>query len=213
MAQTIKCTECGAVMKTATPVPAGKRVKCPKCGKPFTVAAEEAPPQDENPFAVTGGAASTDKAPADGGEKKEPAKKGKGMLIGLIAGGVLLLCCCCPGGIGGGYWGWTLFSGPNLEGTYLNKDGPYQLSILKGDKAFIPLKDAAINMEDAISGNATYKVDSKTLEITLKDANKKIPWADAHNAKFTFELKDSTLTLTNTKDSKKTVFTKEKITK
>ena len=197
-------------MKTATEIPAGKKVKCPKCGKAFTVGGAPAPaPQEANPFAL-GDSPAGATGDASGGDKKEPAKKGKGMMIGLIAGGVLLLCCCCPGLGGGGWWGYsTFFAAPNLEGLYLNKDSVYQLTILKGDKAFIPLKDAAINLDDAISGNATYKADSKTLEITLKDANKRIPWADSHNAKFTYELKDSTLTLTNTKDSKKTVFTKE----
>src|SRR5207253_1122961 len=47
------CPECGAVLRTSNPIPAGKRVKCPKCGILFVpqpevegadVVEEEAPP-------------------------------------------------------------------------------------------------------------------------------------------------------------------------
>src|SRR5947209_17271821 len=39
MAFSVTCPKCRAVLKTAAPVQAGKKVKCPKCGAAF-----EAPP-------------------------------------------------------------------------------------------------------------------------------------------------------------------------
>jgi phage FluMu protein Com len=215
MPQTLKCTECGAVMKTAADVPVGKRVKCPKCGQAFTVAAEG----EANPFALGNGPAGA-AAPAPssgeaagagvGGGEAPPPKKGKGMLIGLIAGGVLLLCCCCPGGIGGGWWGYSTFlSGPNLQGGWIGKDNQAESMVLmSGGRAFVPVLGVVPKQEELSSGNATWKVDGKNLEITMNDTKHKIPWADSDRAKFTFELKDTTLTLTNTKNSAKTVFKK-----
>ena len=115
----ITCTNCGAVLKTKDPVPPGKKVKCPKCEKPFVVQAEEeeagvaaGEPPDENPFA-TDGPAKKGKGKADdegdegegGGGDDDAPKKGKGKdgdkkksnttLIAIIVG-VVLLCCCCP---------------------------------------------------------------------------------------------------------------------
>ena len=37
----IKCTKCGAVLKTQNPIAPGKKVKCPKCTETFVVEAEE----------------------------------------------------------------------------------------------------------------------------------------------------------------------------
>jgi predicted Zn finger-like uncharacterized protein len=42
MAFSVTCPECRAILKSANPVPAGKKVKCPKCGTAF-----EAPAQEE----------------------------------------------------------------------------------------------------------------------------------------------------------------------
>src|SRR5262245_32684963 len=44
LATSFACPECRAVLKTATPVPAGKKVKCPKCSKIFTTPGEESAP-------------------------------------------------------------------------------------------------------------------------------------------------------------------------
>jgi phage FluMu protein Com len=41
----IKCTNCGAVLKTQAEIPAGKKVKCPKCSEAFVVQAE-VPPEE-----------------------------------------------------------------------------------------------------------------------------------------------------------------------
>jgi phage FluMu protein Com len=217
MAQTLKCTQCGAVMKTAAPVAPGKKVKCPKCNQIFTVAAEEtpaAPPASDNPFGGMGDAAA---APApksqssgakSGGDKAEPPKKGKGMLIGLIVGGVLLLCCCCPG-IGGG--GWIVYdkylSGPSIQGHWMAGGGLEQIRIMGGGKAWILDIGDPAKLNPTVS-NAKYTIEGKTLDITMDDAKSKIPWADVNRAQFTFELKGDELTLTNTKDSKKTTFKK-----
>src|SRR4051794_11062196 len=35
MAETIMCTECDAKLKVATMPPAGRKIRCPKCGEPF----------------------------------------------------------------------------------------------------------------------------------------------------------------------------------
>src|SRR5882762_3989475 len=37
----IKCTNCGAILKTPTEIAPGKKVKCPKCTQTFVVQAEE----------------------------------------------------------------------------------------------------------------------------------------------------------------------------
>jgi hypothetical protein len=42
----INCPDCGATLKSSNPMPAGKKVKCPKCGKGFEVRAED---DEENP--------------------------------------------------------------------------------------------------------------------------------------------------------------------
>src|SRR5438105_1444593 len=44
---TIPCPQCGAVLRSSNPLPAGKRVRCPKCGEPFSV--PEAEPVLEEP--------------------------------------------------------------------------------------------------------------------------------------------------------------------
>ena len=57
MAHSIKCTHCGSVLKSANPVPAGKKVKCPKCAKVFVVAEEEeeeAPAEEDQADEVAG---------------------------------------------------------------------------------------------------------------------------------------------------------------
>src|SRR5438046_963439 len=40
LATKVACPRCGAGLKSAQPLPAGKSVKCPKCGVPFTVPSE-----------------------------------------------------------------------------------------------------------------------------------------------------------------------------
>lgn len=39
---TVTCTECGAVLKSSSPLPAGKRVRCSQCHHPFTIPGEPA---------------------------------------------------------------------------------------------------------------------------------------------------------------------------
>jgi hypothetical protein len=45
MPVTFSCPDCHAVLKTANPIPAGKRIKCPKCNTVFAVPAEDARPK------------------------------------------------------------------------------------------------------------------------------------------------------------------------
>src|SRR5262245_39705804 len=70
MAVTYTCPNpsCGAALKTPNPVPAGRRVKCPKCEEPFipVPAEDEAPPKaDAGP--------GTFKFADDPADKKKPS--------------------------------------------------------------------------------------------------------------------------------------------
>lgn len=49
MASSLKCTLCGAVLKTANPIAPGKKVKCPKCTKVFVVEPEEEEVEEPEP--------------------------------------------------------------------------------------------------------------------------------------------------------------------
>jgi hypothetical protein len=88
----IKCTNCGAVLKTPTPIAPDKKVKCPKCNETFTVQVEDAPPPEEPKPAPA----------ADGGDDEGAPKKDKGgngeksykNLILIIVAAVTLFCCC-----------------------------------------------------------------------------------------------------------------------
>src|SRR6266850_2490147 len=129
----ITCTNCGAMMATATPVAAGQVVKCPKCAKPFTVAAAE----EENPFAFGGDALTATTAapqgdPSGDGDKKVPAKKGKGLMFGLLGGGALLLCCCCPVGGTGVWFGWSYFYATPFDGAWLNAKTGMGIKLMGG---------------------------------------------------------------------------------
>src|SRR5204863_164058 len=120
----IKCTNCGAVLKTPTAIAPGKKVKCPKCNEPFIVQADEevkkpAPePEEEEGGAFKDLAGSGGDAPspkkkgkpakgdedddaADGesedgedGESKKGKKKSNKNLILIIVACVLVFCCC-----------------------------------------------------------------------------------------------------------------------
>jgi predicted Zn finger-like uncharacterized protein len=66
------CPECGAVIKSANPIPAGKKVKCPKCATVFPVAAKEQAAAPAKPKAAAG------KVPAAGAKSPKtsaPPKK------------------------------------------------------------------------------------------------------------------------------------------
>jgi phage FluMu protein Com len=72
----IKCTNCGAILKTQAPVPPGKKVKCPKCQEVFVVHAEEeekkpAPEPEEEEVEEEKEEAADD----DGEEEEETPKK------------------------------------------------------------------------------------------------------------------------------------------
>jgi len=47
VAETIKCTECGANLKVAAMPTPGKRIRCPKCGEPFVPQAKEKEEEEE----------------------------------------------------------------------------------------------------------------------------------------------------------------------
>ena len=124
----IKCTNCGAVLKTANPIAAGKKIKCPKCTKVFVVEDEEEK-EEELPEEEDTGADEKEPAPKskkpmkaskddedeesdEDEEEEQPKKKGKpktgdgepkkkgSSLMLIVIGGVLLVCCIGCGSVG-----------------------------------------------------------------------------------------------------------------
>jgi phage FluMu protein Com len=220
MAQSIKCTHCGAVMKTANPIAPGKKVKCPKCSQPFVVQAEEEEPAgaaeekgdddlafNEPPKAKKKGKASDDDA-GDDGTKKPPAKKGKGLLIGLLVGGLLLTCCCCGGGGGTGLYFWSqatpAFVG-NWESKLREADGSPEITLMI-------IENGKGNYIRGIGAPQDFKwkvIDAKTVEFDLDDpAKKKTFWVGNSRPSFTYTVDGNTLTLVTTTDKRKTEFQK-----
>jgi hypothetical protein len=51
------CPDCGATLKSSNPMPPGKKVKCPKCGKAFTVAEDDGPGRGKSAARKAGAAA------------------------------------------------------------------------------------------------------------------------------------------------------------
>jgi phage FluMu protein Com len=229
MAQSIKCTHCGAVMKTANPIAPGKKVKCPKCAQPFVVQAEEeerkpvaeeeaAAEQDETgdgdldfgdkPKTKKASKKAADDDDADDGKKKKPAKKGKGMLIGLLIGGALLLCCCCSGGGGTGYWFWSqatpAFVG-NWESKIREPDGSAEITLMvieNGKGVYIRSKNAPQDFKWKATG-------TQTVEFDLDDPTKKKTfWTGNSRPNFTYSVDGPTLTLVTTTDKRTSVFNK-----
>jgi len=75
---TLDCPHCKAVLRPANPVPAGKKVACPKCKQSFTAGGEAPAPapapkhDDEDDKNITSyGVSAVDDAPYE-----EPGKKG-----------------------------------------------------------------------------------------------------------------------------------------
>jgi type IV secretory pathway VirB10-like protein len=61
MAFSVTCPQCRAILKSAAPIPAGKKVKCPKCGVAFaTPALEEGTAVSTEPLPPSTSAASAD---------------------------------------------------------------------------------------------------------------------------------------------------------
>ncbi len=65
-ANKVTCPDCGAILKSSTPMPPGKKVKCPKCGTGF-----EVPEEEEVPKPAARAARKTAAAPAPAPEPKE----------------------------------------------------------------------------------------------------------------------------------------------
>ena len=72
------CPSCSAKLKLSSPVPAGKKIKCPKCGTSFAPPGEPAPadpkvaPDQPKPAASTERAPDAEPAPAP---SKPPAEE------------------------------------------------------------------------------------------------------------------------------------------
>lgn len=69
----ITCPDCKSVLRPAKPVPDGKKVKCPKCGKPFTTPGLVEGP--EKPLRKTAPANKTKAAVKKGNGPKPPPQK------------------------------------------------------------------------------------------------------------------------------------------
>lgn len=69
MAVTYTCPHCESALKTGSPVPAGRRVKCPKCEAPFV----PVPGEDEAPAPKAAAGPGTFKFADDPADKKKPS--------------------------------------------------------------------------------------------------------------------------------------------
>jgi predicted Zn finger-like uncharacterized protein len=79
----LACPACGVNLRVASATPAGKRVKCPKCGEAFPVPADDEP-RDEEEVA---------ERPAPRKRRKKPKKAARNtaLVLGLAIGGAVLL--------------------------------------------------------------------------------------------------------------------------
>ena len=120
----LTCPECDAVLKMANAMPAGKKVKCPKCEAVFPVPAEE---EETPPAKVKHRPAPVEDAadaplPDEDDDERRPRRRRKkdkskeekrgpsGLVIGLAIAGIVLLVLGAATG-GGIYW--YLTSGNN----------------------------------------------------------------------------------------------------
>jgi hypothetical protein len=113
----IPCPHCKSVLKLAAPPPAGKMIRCPRCGEPFKPDAPAEPeaeipeiaPAKEPPVETVRAAPGRPRRdwgdedrprgrPGDGGPR-EAKKSGGGMVLALVGGGLLLVTCCCGVGV------------------------------------------------------------------------------------------------------------------
>src|SRR3954469_11441848 len=82
-ASTFACPQCHAPLKFASPIPAGKKVKCPKCGAVFPVGTEateptvaiQPTPKPPTPATVAHGDATVDWKPGKAAAATKAARK------------------------------------------------------------------------------------------------------------------------------------------
>jgi hypothetical protein len=214
MAHAVTCPECKAVLKSGTPVPAGKPIKCPKCGADF--AAVPDPAEDETVLPPPGGlaAAAGLEAPAagPGGTVEKPAAKKKadgspvsgegagakpkqmsrGLLYGLIGGGALLLTCCCSCGVGGPavwYFVWPRGQEALLVGRWRTNFLEYEFRA-----------DKKLKLRNLVNGghfDLVYRVDGpNTIEVKGDTAGENTLNGQPYpTRRFEFTLTGDTLTL------------------
>jgi hypothetical protein len=104
----LTCPACAARLKSATPLPAGKGIKCPKCGARFPAPAaaidpaasqlpESRPPRPPSPISLpldaVHGEADRNRLPVSHESLQEPEKKGRqpGRKRALVIGGAVVL--------------------------------------------------------------------------------------------------------------------------
>jgi mono/diheme cytochrome c family protein len=100
----LACPSCGVNLRVADTLPAGKRIKCPKCGIGFPVPADEDPPPSPVAVAVRTRKAApppeeddrddeVEERPVARKRRKKPKKAARNvpLVVGLVLGGALLL--------------------------------------------------------------------------------------------------------------------------
>jgi hypothetical protein len=90
LAMKVACPSCSTPLRSAQPLPVGKRVRCPRCGLPFTVCCDPAP---TNGFHSSSPTSAFPAAPAFAvpPEPSGEAPPNRVLLLGLIFGGIVLL--------------------------------------------------------------------------------------------------------------------------
>ena len=125
MPAVVICPSCNTTLKPKTPVPAGTRIKCPKCQTVFAVPDDEevaaAPPPAPAAEETAGARVAADDLTAMGDAPPKPKKTGTPLWVWLVGGGAILLLGCCGVCGGLGYWGYqTAASAGSGSVTLLN---------------------------------------------------------------------------------------------
>ena len=89
MATSLRCPECDALLKLATYLDVGKKVKCPQCGRTFQASSSQLEP-NRSPDA-TGQPDEQQEKPRKTKKKKKQKAQKKRLAIGLAAGGAVLV--------------------------------------------------------------------------------------------------------------------------
>ena len=88
----LQCPHCHAVLKTASPIPAGRAVGCPKCHQKFTLCdAREDPPEESIVEIDEEAEAAREPKAAQRTVRKRQGAKSKAILLSSVAGGVAAL--------------------------------------------------------------------------------------------------------------------------
>jgi len=190
MAYSVTCPSCRSILKSNNPIPAGKKMKCPKCGIVFEAEPDDAvtaaPPKPAPPAAVAEPAddeeprgrearSEEDDEPRkqkrreddeeeDGTARKAKKKARMGMWIGLGVGGGFLLMLLCAGCGGLGFYFYSS-SSARIVGTWESINTPIRIIY-----QFNPDGRGSMNALGLQVG-FKYKLQGTTLEVEPERAN------------------------------------------